>query len=67
MIYSCQICGGWFDADTLNKAISKNESIIKCKYCGNTNDIGRMKTSHIAKGFDSLELGDFYSASMEFG
>lgn len=27
----------------------------------------RIKTSHVAKGYDSLEYGDFYAASMEFG
>ena len=67
MIYTCQHCGAWFDAAHLGDVIAKNENTIVCKYCGNVNEIGRMKTSHIAKGFDSLELGDFYSASMEFG
>ena len=67
MVYSCQFCGAWFSKELLNDVINNNEKIINCPYCNNVNEMERIKTSHVAKGYDSLEYGDFYSASMEFG
>lgn len=66
MIYTCQHCGAWLPTDKLKNALSNNESTIICPYCGMINDIGVMKTSHVAKGYDCLEKGDFYNAEMEF-
>lgn len=66
MVYTCQICGGWFPKETLEKAISGNEKMICCPYCNSYNDFDQIKTSHVAKGYDCLEYGDFYAASMEF-
>ena len=66
MIYSCQHCGAKFTAKELNDAISSKKSFLQCKYCANVNDMGDMKSSHTAKGYDCLEKGDFYNAEMEF-
>lgn len=67
MVYTCQFCGAWFSKDQLDKVISNNEKSISCGYCGNTNVIENMRASHVTKGYDSLEYGDFHEASMEFG
>lgn len=66
MIYTCQHCGAWLPTEILKKALSNNESAIICPYCSLLNDMGVMKTSHVAKGYDCLEKGDFYNAEMEF-
>ena len=67
MVYTCQICGAWFPKDELKRSLESNAKTIYCPYCGNHNELDQIKTSHISKGYDSLEYGDFYTASMEFG
>ena len=66
MIYSCKLCGASFPTTELKKAIANKEDLITCKYCNTLNEFREMKTSHVAKGFDYLSLGDFHRATMEF-
>ena len=66
MIYSCQHCGAWFRADQITAATKNGDRIIVCEYCGLPNEIGEMKNSHTAKGYDALGQGDFYNAEGEF-
>ena len=67
MVYTCQFCGAWFPSDLLKEVIDKNKKTLDCPYCNITNDLERIKTSHVAKGYDRLEYGDFLNAEMEFG
>lgn len=67
MIYTCQICGAGFKKEQLEPAIKSKAKFIRCVYCGNDNDFGSMETSHIARGYERLEYGDFFGASMQFG
>ena len=66
MIYSCKVCGASFPTSELKKAIANKEDLITCKYCNTLNEFREMKTSHVARGFDYLSLGDFHRAMMEY-
>lgn len=66
MVYTCQHCGAWFPKDLLFKAQANSDKIIACPYCGLITEMDTIKTSHVTKGYDCLEMGDFYSAAMEF-
>ena len=66
MIYTCQHCGAWFPANDVKAAVKNNETIISCKMCGNVNEFREMKSSHAARGYDYLSMGEFYRASYSF-
>ena len=66
MVYTCQFCGGWFPEDKLKEALANNDKIITCPYCNNVNEMNNVQTSHLAKGFDCLDSGDFYHAELAF-
>lgn len=66
MIYTCQQCGAYFPAKDMKEALAKNESFLMCKMCGSVNEFREMKSSHAAKGFDYLSIGEFYRASYSF-
>lgn len=66
MIYTCQICGAGFKKEQLEPAIKSKAKFITCNYCGNDNDFGSMETSHIARGYERLEYGDFFGAKLQF-
>ncbi|MBE6555161.1 MAG: hypothetical protein E7663_02845 [Ruminococcaceae bacterium] len=66
MIYTCQHCGAWFSAKDIRAALEKNETVIVCKSCGMVNEFREMKSSHAARGYDYLCIGDFYRASYSF-
>lgn len=66
MTYTCQHCGAWFPAKDIHAAIKNNEVDITCKMCGMVNEFREMKSSHAARGYDYLSIGDFYRASYSF-
>jgi DNA-directed RNA polymerase subunit RPC12/RpoP len=66
MIYTCPVCGAPFKPDAMRNAIKNNETEIFCNYCGNYVHFRDIKSSHIAKGYDYLALGDFYRAQLSF-
>lgn len=66
MIYTCQHCGAWFSAEDLRECIRNKETIIRCNSCGLPSEFHDMRTSHIAKGYDYLSMGDFYRATVSF-
>lgn len=66
MIYTCQHCGAWFSSDSIRAAVKNNETLITCKYCGHDTEFRQIQSSHIARGYDHLCVGDFYLAMVEF-
>ena len=66
MIYTCQHCGAWFSAEDLRQCVKNNEPVIRCNSCGLPTEFHDMRTSHIAKGYDYLSMGDFYRATVSF-
>ena len=66
MLYTCQNCGGWFDASQLYDKNGKRNPVIKCKYCSTINEFTDIQTSHLANGYDFLAVGDFGQAASQF-
>lgn len=66
MIYTCEHCGAWFSGDMIKRAIAANETIIVCKSCGQVTQFREVQESSIARGYNSLSLGEFNNAMSLF-
>ncbi len=66
MVYTCQFCGAWYPKEVLLDVNANKEKFITCPYCSNVSEVENVKKSHVTKGYDFLESGDFYHALTAF-